>query len=464
MWTIAQVDEHMKGLTQKEKKAWVSIANKSLMDCMDKGGEEPKCAGRALRIANGAMKNMHRMQEGNAFSIQHMEVFKVGEWNKYDYKLEDLEIMVKSFHGLRGTIKPKLKLTHLEDQESLAGLASYGDITNLYLEGDTIFVDIDNVPAIVIEWIKTKRFAERSIEMYRVMTLGDKTFKNVITAVSLLGHEIPAVLGMCDVALPFNEIRTEHDIEVLAFSLENDINIKETLKEGGDAVDEKQIAEFNEKIVAISAELAEAQKKLSEKDEEVKVTLQAEISKLETQKSESEALKATLEDTKVKLAEAELKAEEAKVLIAEAEAKKLDVEIAKFISDKKAEGKITPAVEEEVKALYLCMTKDSNKLTFSSKKENGQTETVETSSLELFKAILNKLPKVVDTQTYTKADEDSTEESVVKEDRFVRVKGNYDIEGLEKDTQIKKYMEDHKLTYGKAMLEIEKIEKNRKGE
>lgn len=54
-WTAADVDSHKKGLSAKQKRQWVHIANSMYASCMDKGGSDETCAPRAIRAANGSV-------------------------------------------------------------------------------------------------------------------------------------------------------------------------------------------------------------------------------------------------------------------------------------------------------------------------------------------------------------------------------------------------------------------------
>ena len=147
------------------------------------------------------------------FDISEMEIFRSGRHNGDDYSESDLEEIASNFESLKDEIRPKLKITHLgeeEDQESLAGLASYGDVVSVYVKPGTdgkkrLYAKISRVPKEVYEWIRDGRFCERSIEIYPEFRLGTKddspTYKNVLKAIALLGHQMPAVTGMEPVKL-----------------------------------------------------------------------------------------------------------------------------------------------------------------------------------------------------------------------------------------------------------------------
>src|SRR5262245_66296618 len=53
-WTVEDVDAHKKGLTPKEKRAWVHIANDALKRCLGDGRSQSECEGSAIRQANSA--------------------------------------------------------------------------------------------------------------------------------------------------------------------------------------------------------------------------------------------------------------------------------------------------------------------------------------------------------------------------------------------------------------------------
>jgi len=54
-WTVKDVESHKKGLTDKQKKQWVRIANSVLARCIAKGGTDESCAPEAIKQANGVV-------------------------------------------------------------------------------------------------------------------------------------------------------------------------------------------------------------------------------------------------------------------------------------------------------------------------------------------------------------------------------------------------------------------------
>lgn len=56
-WTVDDVDRFKKGLTDKEKRQWVAIANSALERCLKEGGDQKTCEVSAIKQANGVAGN-----------------------------------------------------------------------------------------------------------------------------------------------------------------------------------------------------------------------------------------------------------------------------------------------------------------------------------------------------------------------------------------------------------------------
>lgn len=63
-WTVEDVDKHKKGLSDRQKKQWVRIANAALAKCIKAGGSDEECAPKAIKQANGVVNN-----NSNAYAI-----------------------------------------------------------------------------------------------------------------------------------------------------------------------------------------------------------------------------------------------------------------------------------------------------------------------------------------------------------------------------------------------------------
>jgi hypothetical protein len=57
-WSAKDAEKHIKGLTPKQKRAWMHVANSALKSCLAAGGSDASCAGKAVRQANGVAGKM----------------------------------------------------------------------------------------------------------------------------------------------------------------------------------------------------------------------------------------------------------------------------------------------------------------------------------------------------------------------------------------------------------------------
>lgn len=55
-WGIDDVDRHNKGLTDKQKRQWVGVANSALQSCLDEGRERDVCEASAIKQANSVVR------------------------------------------------------------------------------------------------------------------------------------------------------------------------------------------------------------------------------------------------------------------------------------------------------------------------------------------------------------------------------------------------------------------------
>ena len=154
-------------------------------------------------------------------SIRAVPVFKVGNWKGKDYTQADLDEMAKNTNALiRSDIHtPPLKLGHNESQEILKndGLPNAGHGTNFYRVGDTLYADFTNLPEMVMDLIKAKRYTKVSIELYddfKYPGSGENIGK-VIRAIAILGEDVPAVKGLADIHKMFY---SEGSLALITFS------------------------------------------------------------------------------------------------------------------------------------------------------------------------------------------------------------------------------------------------------
>lgn len=129
------------------------------------------------------------------FTIEGVEVFSEGVWNGDPYHAADLDEMVRAFEENKSNFKPFIKLGHNKEQKLLQkdGLPRAGRIDNLRREGKKLIADFVDLPRKIFQLIQNKAFTDLSSEIYWNVSIAGKKFKRILSAVSLLGADHPAV-------------------------------------------------------------------------------------------------------------------------------------------------------------------------------------------------------------------------------------------------------------------------------
>jgi len=144
-------------------------------------------------------------------SISNLEIFGAGTHNsmsgKFTVTEADLDEIVAAFEGLKGTniVKPHLKLGHTDAQKWFGqkdGIPALGWIEKVWRVGTKLLADIADVPSALIDLIRQGRYHNVSAEVYWDADIknGEKKFSRVLSAVSLLGVEMPAVKDLAGLA------------------------------------------------------------------------------------------------------------------------------------------------------------------------------------------------------------------------------------------------------------------------
>ena len=143
-----------------------------------------------------------------------VEVLAVGTWKGDDYTTEILDGMVAAFNELKGRIDPPGKLGH-DDGQKLAqadGYPAIGWVDNLYRDGEKLKADFRDVPAKVADLIEAKAYDKISSEVYFDREFDGKVYPHILTAVSFLGADAPAVKdikSISDVAEWYRDIKAK---------------------------------------------------------------------------------------------------------------------------------------------------------------------------------------------------------------------------------------------------------------
>ena len=131
-----------------------------------------------------------------ASEILGVNVFSAGTWNRMKFTGEDLTAIAQNTNALiaAGRHAPPLKLGHHGgDEPEIDGQPALGWIENLRAVGDNLYADFKRIPDTVFEAIKSELYRQVSVELRYI-----EEFGWILTAVALLGADLPAVKNLED--------------------------------------------------------------------------------------------------------------------------------------------------------------------------------------------------------------------------------------------------------------------------
>lgn len=314
-------------------------------------------------------------EELKTFRIKEVEIFSAGTWNKDEYKLDDLMSIVTAFNTLKDGFKPFIKLGHDPNQRLArsSGLPAVGWVENVYIKGQKLFADFENIPEKIFKLIKSKAYRKVSCEIYWDLDVDGTKYPRVLGAVALLGAETPGVMNLDDILSTYQN-KNKSDVVFNAFEKDDTFKTYEvnllTSENEGDTM--------SEEIQSIKSDL-EAAKTDLEASKKSYASLEAEKSDLQKQlESDREELN-KLREANVK-AIAEANAAKISKFVSELETKKLvspamkDI-VTELMSDKKEYSlSEKPVTKEEMIEQLLTLSKETAKVNFdeSSKAEFSQ--------------------------------------------------------------------------------------------
>ena len=143
--------------------------------------------------------------------LTNLEIFATGTHRAQTGTLTvtdtDLDQIVEAFDALQGSniVRPHLKLGHTDAQKWFGqkdGIPSLGWITKVWRQGRKLMANVSDVPDSLIEMIKSRRFHNVSAEVYWDAPIehDGRQFARVLSAVALLGVEMPAVKDLAGLA------------------------------------------------------------------------------------------------------------------------------------------------------------------------------------------------------------------------------------------------------------------------
>jgi len=367
--------------------------------------------GRAQEICSALSE--HAASDLPTETLSDVKIFRAGSWTSSDgrttkWTVADLKQMVQNFATLRDRVRPFFKMRHLDAsaQNKITAGASLGWVDNLRVRGDTLIGDITNVPAKLAQLIRAGRFIRVSAEIFRRFRdeATGKVFKNVLSAVGLLGAQHPAVTTLGDlVALhdgggDLSGLLPANDAEWVAMfqGLDGADSVAMTYSaetpEGGDLMDEKAVQAMIDVAVSKARDEAKAEyeKTLEEHDKALKDAAAT------FQNGVNEALGTDADADPI----AEIKAlkdsvDDAAKEIAQRDRKDFEAKVAATIEKAKTDGKMLPSQEAGIKTMVEAWTisaaqADDGKLAFMAGKDEKRG-----SVLDALVAYFDAQPKVL---------------------------------------------------------------------
>jgi hypothetical protein len=303
------------------------------------------------------------IEEVKTFNIKGVHVFSTGKWNEDNYDVNDLQAMVQAYMDMRGGWRPYLKLGHDRNQKfaKSQGLPALGWVSNLYVRGDKLYADFENIPEKLFRCIQSKAYRKVSCEVLWDVKVGDQEYRRVLSAVALLGAEQPGVMNLDDILgtysyedLPLPEqfafLRNPDNINLYSTTFEYEPTEDQNMPTAEEL--QAQLEEQSKKYASLEQEKKELEEK---KAEEAK-----EIESLREYKASAEAK--ALKDAE------ELKAAKLSEYCTQLEAKKLLTTatrplVEQILGDKKeysVDGKA--ASKEEILEKILTLTSEAAKV------------------------------------------------------------------------------------------------------
>jgi len=126
------------------------------------------------------------------------EIFAVGKWNGIDVTPTMLKELETNFTALGDILDVPLKFGHNDEQPLKDGELALGWIDKVWIEGQKLFAHFKGIPKVVYDAIDKELFKNVSIEALFDVTHKGQDYGTVLTAVALLGVDMPAVNTLAD--------------------------------------------------------------------------------------------------------------------------------------------------------------------------------------------------------------------------------------------------------------------------
>lgn len=362
------------------------------------------------------------------FSEANMEIFSVGTWNGQKFTKEDLQKIVESYSEIGDKTKPYLKLGH-NDEQQLAkksgmgedGKPALGWLHSLKLVGDNLVAHFKDVPKVLAELIQKGAYKRVSSEIYFNYDFKDKIYPFVLKAVALLGADTPAVTTLQDVVALYQE--NDKPFEVFNFTKDF----------------KKEEVKMDELELKLAEQKAQLEADFAAKLDAQKVEFSESIKK-------SEDIVALFSDSKdveaalVKFKQDQVEIEKKEKFYTEELAKSKKLEIETFVSNLLSSNKILPPQVNMAKEILFNLDNEAKTIKFTKSELYGLKEEMTLS--ETIRAFMSSIPDLGLLKQYSSTKEDGSFAGSKEE---------------EAELLVSKYMDDKKVSYGDAQLEVSKI-------
>jgi hypothetical protein len=212
------------------------------------------------------------------------EIFAPGTWNKtWTFAAQDLHDIVANFKALGDNHHVPLKFGHNDKQPMTDGYPALGWVSDVWVKDDKLIAKFESVPTIVKKAFDAKLYRHVSVELDVDVEHRGKKYKYVLSAVALLGADIPAVNTL-------NDLKHYLDGgERLAASRRESFsavqgNLTTEPEEGNDMTKEELEAAIKAAVAPLEAKFTTAAGDLA--------TANAKIKELEAEKSHNEQFEA----------------------------------------------------------------------------------------------------------------------------------------------------------------------------
>lgn len=153
--------------------------------------------------------------------IPAVEVASVGPWIGHDadgrivsdrITSDDLDALVAA--AAEAVVDIPLKLGHDTNQTLLQadGYPAAGWVKGLRRSGDFVLADLCDVPAVIGDLVRIGGYRKRSAEITWNARFGNRVYPVMLTAVALLGSDLPAVHNLRDIVEMYDAARSPSEL------------------------------------------------------------------------------------------------------------------------------------------------------------------------------------------------------------------------------------------------------------